>query len=55
VGNHGIKLICPTYRARPVTEELDLAETSTLKTLADMRHSTYDDGEDTIPAETGEG
>ena len=55
VGNHGIKLICPTYRARPVIEELDLAETSTLKTLADMRPSTYDDGEDSAPAETGEG
>jgi pSer/pThr/pTyr-binding forkhead associated (FHA) protein len=55
VGNHGIKLICPAYRARPVVEELDLAETSTLKTLADIRPPTYDDGEDAVPAETGEG
>lgn len=55
VGNHGIKLICPTYRARPVVEELDLAETSTLKTLADIRPPTYEDDEDTAPAETGEG
>lgn len=55
VGNHGIKLICPTYRTRPVTEELDLAETSTLKTLADIRPPAYEDGEDTTPAETSEG
>lgn len=55
VGNHGIKLICPAYRARPVVEELDLAETSTLKTLPDIRPPTYDDGEDAAPAETSEG
>lgn len=37
LGNHGIKLISPAYRTRPVIEEIDLADTVQMKTLEDMR------------------
>ena len=54
VGNHGIKLICPAYRTRPVLEEADLAETSVMKTLADMRESKSDAHEETAGGEASE-
>jgi type II secretory pathway predicted ATPase ExeA len=50
IGNHGIKLICPAYRARPVTKEPDLAETTTMKTLEDLRRSRDQASEDIAPA-----
>lgn len=37
IGNHGIKLICPAYRSRPVSEEQDLAETAAMRTLPELR------------------
>ena len=53
IGNHGIKLICPAYRARPAMESLDLTETSTLRTLTDLRRSGDEDDQQTPPIETG--
>ena len=55
VGNHGIKLICPAYRTRPVLEEADLAETSVMKTLADMRELKSDANEETAGGKASEG
>lgn len=55
VGNHGIKLICPAHRTRPVVQEQDLAETSVMKTLADMRESRSDANEDIAGGEANEG
>lgn len=37
IGNHGIKLICPAYRSRPISEEQDLAETAAMRTLPELR------------------
>ena len=37
LGNHGIKLIAPSYRTRRLVEERGLADTAQMKTLADMR------------------
>jgi hypothetical protein len=46
LGNHGIKLIAPAYRSKPEDEAFDLAETTTMKTLEDMRRAKglADDG-----------
>lgn len=38
LGNHGIKLVSPGYRARAMPEEQDLADTATMKTVSEMRH-----------------
>ncbi len=55
VGNHGIKLICPAYRTRPVVEEADLTETSVMQTLADRRKSAADANEKPAHGEASEG
>ncbi len=54
VGNHGIKLICPAYRTRPAVGEAELAETSVMKTLEDLRESRTDAGEETAGGEARE-
>ena len=38
LGNHGIKLVSPEYRARTTSVEQDLSETTTMKTIEEMRH-----------------
>ena len=38
LGNHGIKLVSPGYRARTTSIEPDLADTATMKTVEEMRH-----------------
>lgn len=45
IGNHGIKLICPAYKARPVIEGQDLSETAAMRTLPELRR-LRDEGED---------
>lgn len=55
IGNHGIKLICPAYRERPVTEALDPGETATMRTLEDLRSSAGSEGQDQHPVEAGDG
>lgn len=54
IGNHGIKLICPAYRARPATKTPDPGETATMKTIEDLRPSTGSAGEEPYPAEAGD-
>ena len=39
LGNHGIKLVAPSYRPAPDTTPPDLADTTTLKTLDDVRRT----------------
>ena len=50
LGNHGIKLIAPAYRAQGVSEESNLADTTTMKTLTELRHLKEDTQEETVPA-----
>jgi type II secretory pathway predicted ATPase ExeA len=51
IGNHGIKLICPAYRSRPAVETMDLTETSTLRTLENLRRSNEEDDKKTATSE----
>lgn len=55
IGNHGIKLICPAYQTRPVSKELDMAETTTMRTLEDLRLSKDEASEDIAGVEQREG
>ena len=48
VGNHGIKLICPAYKSRPVVEEQDLAETTSMRTLTELRRLREENADDAV-------
>ena len=39
LGNHGIKLVAPAYKPEPGATMPDLAETTTMKTLDDLREA----------------
>lgn len=51
LGNHGIKLIAPAYRARPAGGEPDLSDTTTMKTLDDLRDLRDEADSESVPAE----
>ncbi|MDH3532543.1 MAG: FHA domain-containing protein, partial [Gammaproteobacteria bacterium] len=51
LGNHGIKLIAPAYRAKPINDEPDLSATTTMKTLEDLRDIGDDTDSETVAAE----
>ena len=50
LGNHGIKLIAPSYRPVPEAATPDLAETRTMKTLDEMRLQKQASTEEAAPA-----
>lgn len=54
LGNHGIKLVSPGYRARVTTEEQDLADTATMKTISEMRRLKAQTNTDIASAEKRE-
>lgn len=54
VGNHGIKLICPAYKSRPVVEEQDLAETAAMRTLPELRRLREENADDDAVGEARE-
>lgn len=51
LGNHGIKLIAPAYRAQAASKESDLAETMVMKSLEGLPRSKDDASEDEKLAE----
>lgn len=51
LGNHGIKLVSPGYRARATTKEQDLAETATMKTVSDMRRLKAQTSTESLPGQ----
>jgi hypothetical protein len=55
LGNHGIKLVSPEYRARTAAVEQDLAETATMKTIEEMRHLKAQPNVDVASVENQEG
>ncbi len=55
LGNHGIKLVSPVYRARTTSVEPDLAETTTMKTIEEMRHLSAQPDVDIASVEKQEG
>ena len=55
LGNHGIKLVSPEYRARTTSVEQDLSETTTMKTIEEMRHHKAQADVDIASVEKQEG
>lgn len=55
LGNHGIKLVSPQYRARTTTVEQDLADTAMMKTVSDMRQLKAQADADIASVEKQEG
>ena len=49
LGNHGIKLVAPSYRPGPSATVPDLADTTTMKTLDDMRAAKREPQEPELP------
>lgn len=51
IGNHGIKLICPAYKSRPVVEDRELGETAAMMTLPELQRVRKEADEDAALAE----
>ena len=49
LGNHGIKLVAPTYKPGPDASIPDLADTTTMRTLEDLRQQESQPQDDLLP------